>query len=123
MNTFKEVGAATHEGVTQAMEVGAVLHFLCKNIGLIAFSVDMGNCDGTVHDPFTSDVLFKLDVTIAFRCQIVAPFDASVVVVKDGCSNRSVSDGETTVGQVQDHVLCIDSQTRRHGSCTNLCIT
>ncbi len=40
-----------------------------------------------------SDILFELDVTIALRCQIVAPFDASVVVVKDGCSDRSISDG------------------------------
>ena len=81
MNTFKGVGAATHEGVAQAMVVGAVSHFLCKNIGWFAFSVDMGNCYGTIRDPFTRDVLFELDVTIAFRCQIVATFDASIVVV------------------------------------------
>jgi hypothetical protein len=43
MDAFKEIGAATHEGVAQATEVGAVSHFLCKNIGWIAFSVDMGN--------------------------------------------------------------------------------
>ena len=41
-----------------------------------------------------SDILFELDVTIALRCQIVAPFDASVVVVKDGCSDRSIGDEE-----------------------------
>ena len=123
MNTFKEVGAAMHEGVAQAKKVGAVLHFLCKNIGWIAFSVDMGNCDGTFRDPFTSDVLFEPNMTIAFRCQIVAPFDASVVVLKDGCSDRSVGDGETAVSQVQDHVSCIDSQTRRHVCCANLCVT
>ncbi len=60
---------------------------------------------------------------IAFRCQIVASFDASIVVVKDGCSNRSVGNGETAVGQVRDHVSCIDSQMRRHVRCANLCVT
>ena len=43
---------------------------------------------------FTSEVLFELDVTIALRGQIVAPFDASVVAVKDGCSDRSIGDEE-----------------------------
>ena len=37
------IGAATHERVAQATENGAVSHFLRKNIGWIAFSVDMGN--------------------------------------------------------------------------------
>ena len=69
-----------------------------------------------------SDVLFELDVMIAFRCQIVAPFGASVVVVKDGCSDKNISDGETTVSQVRYHVSCIDSQTKRRVRCVNLCV-
>ena len=54
---------------------------------------------------------------IAFRCQIVAPFDASVVVVKARCSDRSVGDGKTAVSQVRDHVSCIDSPTSNEKTC------
>jgi hypothetical protein len=66
MDAFKEVQTLTYERVLQTVEVGSVLHLLCKKISWIGFATDMIDCNGPVVNPFTSGILSQLDVTIAF---------------------------------------------------------
>jgi hypothetical protein len=108
MDAFEEVWTSTHEGVLQPAEVGSVSHLLREKISWIGFATDMRDHNGPVVNPFTSDILSQLDVTIAFWCRIVAPFDASVVVIVDGGSRRGIVDREATVGKVGDHVTYVD---------------
>jgi hypothetical protein len=66
MNAFEEIRTSTHERVSQPVEVGSVLHLLCENINWLVFATDMRDRNGPLINPFTRDVLFQLDVTIAF---------------------------------------------------------
>jgi hypothetical protein len=66
MDAFEEVQTSTHERVSQPTEVGSVSHLLREKISWIGFATDMRDRNGPVVNPFTSDILSQLDVTIAF---------------------------------------------------------
>ena len=52
-----EVAEAAHEGVAQAAEVGAILHFLGENVTGVDLAGNVKDGDGTVLYPFTGAVL------------------------------------------------------------------
>ncbi len=66
MDAFEEVQTSTHERVSQPVEVGSISHLLREKISWIGFATDMKDGNGPIVNPFTSDVLSQLDVTIAF---------------------------------------------------------
>ena len=52
-----EVAEASHEGVPQTAEVGAILHFLGENVTWVDFAGDVKDSDCTVLYPFPGTVL------------------------------------------------------------------
>jgi hypothetical protein len=80
-DSLEEVGSPQHEGVVEATKVCAVAHFLSENVRGNAFAVDVWDGDATVFDPLPSHIFPMFNMTIALCGQIVAPFDASVVVI------------------------------------------
>ena len=66
MDAFEEVRASMHERVSDLAELGSVLHLLCENISWIVFATDMRDHNDPLINPFTRDILFQLDVMIAF---------------------------------------------------------
>jgi hypothetical protein len=61
-----------------------------------------------------------LDMTAAFRGEIVAPFETCFVVVIKRCSLLSIGDRVTGGREVKNHVANIDSETRSHVCSANL---
>ncbi len=55
---IKEVKAPTHERIPESAEIGPLPHLLCKNVGRVGFTTDVGDCNGTFVDPFTCNILF-----------------------------------------------------------------
>jgi hypothetical protein len=74
-------------------EVCTIANFFSEKIRWVAFSTDMGDCDTSILYPFASGVFAMFNMVVAFSCQIMAPFHASIVVVVDGCSRGGISDG------------------------------
>ncbi len=65
-------------------EIGPVAHFFREDVGGFELPIDVGNCDGSVADLFTSQVFSEFDVAVAFGGHVVAPPDAGIIVVPNG---------------------------------------
>jgi hypothetical protein len=55
-----------HERVSEAAEMGAVLHFLGEDIGGVDFPRNMENIQSFVLHPFPDGILMELNVTSRF---------------------------------------------------------
>jgi hypothetical protein len=64
MDAFEVVACAAHEGITEAVEVCAVIHFFGEDISNIAFSRDMSDGDGANGDPLPGQVFSIFDVAV-----------------------------------------------------------
>ncbi len=97
VDAFEVVTGAAHECIAKAAEVGAVSHFLGKNIRDIALSADVSDGDCAFGDPFPCGVLAILDVVVAFCCHVVAPLDAGIIVIVERSRRLGVMDGVAEV--------------------------
>jgi hypothetical protein len=75
---------AAHKQVTKALKVCAVFHLLSEHVSNIAFTADVGDCEGAVNHPFPNRILFVFDVMIAFGGHVVALLDARVIIAVKG---------------------------------------
>jgi hypothetical protein len=66
MQAFEEGQAMAHEGVTEVAEVCTILHFFGEGIRGVAFTTDMSNSNSTLFDLLVCNILFELDLMIAF---------------------------------------------------------
>ena len=64
----------------------------------------MGDCDTSILYPFARGIFTMFDMAVAFSCQIMAPFYASIVIVVDGCSHGGISDGIAKLSKVKNHI-------------------
>ncbi len=117
------VARPAHKRIAETAEISAVLHFLCEDVGYVAFPADVGNGDGAVGDPFTCRILLVLNVTIAFGGHIVTPFNACIVIVIEGSGRLTVGDGVAEVGKTRNHVAGVDREAGAHVGSPNLGVT
>ncbi len=96
-DTFEEVTRPAHEGVAKVVKVGTVTHFFCENIGNIASSINVGDQDSAIGNPFVGGVLPILNVTIAFCRHVVTPLDAGVVVIIERGRRLAITNGVAEV--------------------------
>jgi hypothetical protein len=96
-NALEVVARTAHKRITEATIISAVPHFLCEDVGYVAFPADMGNGDGAVGNPLTRRIFPVFDVPIAFGGHVVTPFDTCIVVVVEGSGRWTVGDGVVKV--------------------------
>ena len=80
----------------------------------------MRDGDCTISNPLPCGVLSIFNVTITLSRHVVTPFDACIIVIVEGGSRCTVSDGETEVGQAGNHVSGVDGEARAHVGSPNL---
>jgi hypothetical protein len=51
---------AAHQRVTKLSKVYSIFHFFCKKISNLAFTTDVGDCEGAIGHPFINQVFFVL---------------------------------------------------------------
>jgi hypothetical protein len=95
MYPFKIFTGVAHERVTKASKVCAVFHFLCGCISNIAFTTDVGDCEGTVGHPFSNRIFSVFDETISCSGHVVASLDASIIIVVKVSWEICIGDGVT----------------------------
>jgi hypothetical protein len=50
---FKEISTPRHEGIAKALKICTITHFFCENVGGVALSCNMCDCDGAVFNPLS----------------------------------------------------------------------
>ena len=66
-------------------KMGPITHFFCEDVRRIDFARDMLNGQDVVLNSFPIIYFLKLNVMGSFRCHVVRPYHAIVVVIiKEG---------------------------------------
>ncbi len=81
-----------------------IAHFFSENVGGIAFTVDVQDSNRAILDPLAGSIFAVFNVAVALRSQVVAPFDACLVVLIKGGSRVSVVDRVTKRLEVKNHI-------------------
>jgi hypothetical protein len=83
------------ERIMKALKDCTFFHLLREDISNIAFTTDVGDCEGAISHQFLNRVLFVFNVTIAFSGHFLAPLDASIMlavkVSRDFCTGDGVT--------------------------------
>ena len=69
------------DAITEATEVGPVLHFLCEDVDRFDLAFNMMGDDALVLDVFSDLVFPQVEVLDALGCQGLVPVDAALVIV------------------------------------------
>ena len=79
--------------------------------------------DGPVCNSLTGSVLSVLNMAITVGCQIVAPFHTCFVVVVKWCRLLGISDWVAKGGEMENHIVDIDSEMGTHVGGANFGVT
>jgi hypothetical protein len=101
------------------VEVGAVSLFLGEDVGDIALTTYVHDCDCAIRDPFRCRVFRFFNVLVAFSGHIVAPHDTRVIILVERCGRIRIVDGVAGFGQAGDHVIGVDCEVGSHVGCSN----
>jgi hypothetical protein len=119
VDAFEVVARAAHKQVAKAAEVGAVLHFLGKDVGDVAFTAYVHDCDCAVSNPFMCRVFKIFNVLVAFGGHIVALLDTCVIIIVERCWRVGIVYGVAKFEQAGDHVSGVDHEAGSHVGCAN----
>ncbi len=84
--------------------MGAVTHFLGKNIRRIDFTGNMLDCNGLVLDPFANRIFAKLEMSCRLRCHVVRPLDTGVIVIVEESRFINVSNQKTRLRKAKTEI-------------------
>ncbi len=65
MDPLEVFTGGAHQQVMKVSKVCSLSDFFCENVSDIAFTADVGDCEGAINHSFSNRVFFILDVTIA----------------------------------------------------------
>ena len=90
MMILAEGSLGNHHRIAETTEMGAIAHFLCKDIAGIYDTRDMSNVNDVIVMAFPDLVFSKIQVFYAFVCNGGRPANTGLVVVINGGTFRGV---------------------------------
>ncbi len=77
----EEIGETAHERIMQPTKMRAIPHLFSKDICQICLTGNMEDLQCLVLNPFANQIFTRLNMTSHFRCHIIRPFDAGIIVI------------------------------------------
>jgi hypothetical protein len=77
--TAEIIAGTRHEGVTKTTKISPITHFFSEEICNVRFAGNLMDGNFPISNPFASGVFANFDVTIAFGCHVVTPFNSGVI--------------------------------------------